>query len=38
MRFLVTIEASDVEVGMPPERLAQVVNQVIVPSLEQLAQ
>jgi muconolactone delta-isomerase len=38
MRFLVTIEASDVEVGMPPERLAQVVDQAIVPSLEQLAQ
>jgi muconolactone delta-isomerase len=38
MRFLVTIEATDVEVGRTPERLAQIVNQVIVPSLEQLDQ
>jgi muconolactone delta-isomerase len=38
MRFLVTIDASDGGAGMPPERLTQVVNEVIVPSLEQLAQ
>jgi muconolactone delta-isomerase len=38
MRFLVTIDPPDVEVGMPPERIAQVVNQMVVPSLEQLAQ
>jgi muconolactone D-isomerase len=38
MRFLVTIDGSDIGVGMPPERLAQVVEQMIVPSLEQLAQ
>jgi hypothetical protein len=25
MRFLVTIDGSDIGVGMPPERLAQVV-------------
>ncbi len=37
MRFLVTIEGSDLA-EMPPERLVQVVDQMIVPSLEQLAQ
>ncbi len=37
MRFLVTIEGSDLA-EMPPERLSQVVDQMIVPSLEQLAQ
>ena len=38
MRFLVTIDGSDLGVGMPPERLAQVVDQMVVPSLEKLAQ
>jgi muconolactone delta-isomerase len=38
MRFLVTIDGSDIGAGMPPERLAQVVNQMVVPSLEKLAQ
>jgi hypothetical protein len=38
MRFLVTIDGSDIGVGMPPERLVQVVDQMIVPSLEKLAQ
>jgi muconolactone delta-isomerase len=38
MRFLVTIDGSDIGVGMPPERLAQLVDQMVVPSLEQLAQ
>ena len=38
MRFLVTIDGSDMAVGMPPERLAQVVEQMVVPSIEQLAQ
>ena len=38
MRFLVTIDGSDIGVGMPPERLAQVVEQMVVPSLEQLGQ
>jgi muconolactone delta-isomerase len=39
MRFLVTIDGSDIEVGtMPPERFAQVMEQMIAPSLEQLAQ
>ena len=38
MRFLVTIDASDGGAGMPPERLAQQVNQMIIPSLEKLAQ
>ena len=38
MRFLVTIDGSDIGVGMPPERLAQVIEQMVIPSLEQLAQ
>ncbi len=38
MRFLVTIDGSDIGAGMPPERLPQVVGQMVVPSLEQLAQ
>jgi muconolactone delta-isomerase len=38
MRFLVTIDGSDLGVGMPPEQLGQVVDQMVVPSLEQLAQ
>jgi muconolactone delta-isomerase len=38
MRFLVTIDGSDVGVGMPPERLAHVVEQMVTPGLEQLVQ
>jgi muconolactone delta-isomerase len=38
MRFLVTIDGSDIGVGMPPERLAQVIEQMVIPSLEQLTQ
>ena len=38
MRFLVTIEGSDALVGMPPERLAQVVDQMVIPGVEKLAQ
>jgi muconolactone delta-isomerase len=38
MRFLVTIDGSDIGVGMPPERLVQVVDQMVVPSTEKLAQ
>jgi muconolactone delta-isomerase len=38
MRFLVTIDGSDIGVGMPPEQLARVVEQMVVPSLETLAQ
>jgi muconolactone delta-isomerase len=38
MRFLVTIDGSDVGVGMPPERLAQVLDQMVVPGAEKLAQ
>jgi muconolactone delta-isomerase len=38
MRFLVTIDGSDIGAGMPPERLAQVMDQMVVPSLEQLDQ
>jgi muconolactone delta-isomerase len=38
MRFLVTIDGSDIGVGMPPERLAQVIEQMVTPSIEQLAQ
>jgi muconolactone delta-isomerase len=37
MRFLVTIDGSDVGVGMPPERLAQVQDQMVIPGVEQLA-
>jgi muconolactone delta-isomerase len=38
MRFLVTIDGSDIGAGMPPERLAKVVEQMVTPSLEQLVQ
>jgi muconolactone delta-isomerase len=38
MRFLVTLDGSDIGVGMPPERLGQVVEQMVVPSIEQLSQ
>jgi muconolactone delta-isomerase len=38
MRFLVTIDGSDTGVGMPPERLGQVLEQMIIPGIEQLAQ
>jgi muconolactone delta-isomerase len=38
MRFLVTIDGSDIGVGMPPERLAQVVEQMVTPGLEKLVQ
>ena len=38
MRFLVTIDGSDVGVGMPPERLAEVLDRMVIPGMEQLAQ
>ena len=38
MLFLVTIDGSDIGVGMPPERLAQVIDRMVIPSLEQLVQ
>ena len=38
MRFLVTIDGSDIGAGIAPEQLAQVVNRMVVPSLERLAQ
>jgi muconolactone delta-isomerase len=38
MRFLVTIDGSDIGVGMPPERLGQVLDQMVVPGVEKLAQ
>ena len=38
MRFLVTIDGSDVGVGMPPERLGQVLDQMVIPGLEKLDQ
>ncbi len=38
MRFLVTIDGSDVGVGMPPERLIQVQDQRVIPGVEKLAQ
>jgi hypothetical protein len=38
MRFLVTIDGSDAGVGtMPPERLAQVMERMVIPGVEQLA-
>ncbi len=38
MRFLVTIDGSDVGVGTPPERLIQQMDQMILPGIEKLAQ
>ena len=38
MRFLVTIDASDIGAGLPPEQIGQLAAQMVVPSLEQLAQ
>src|SRR5215210_603968 len=38
MRFLVTIDGSGVGANMPPERLAQLQDQMIIPSVEKLAQ
>ena len=37
MRFLVTLDGSDLG-GMPPERLGQVLDQMIIPGIEQIAQ
>ncbi len=37
MRFLVTIDGSDAGVGMPPERLIQVQDQMVIPGVERLA-
>jgi len=36
MRFLVTIDGADMSVGRPPEQLAKVVEQMVVPGIEQL--
>ena len=38
MRFLVTIDGTDLGAGMPPERLGQVLDQMVVPGVEKLAQ
>ena len=38
MRFLVTIDGSDIGAGMPPQQLGQVIDQMVIPSLEKLAQ
>ena len=38
MRFLVTIDGSDVGKGMPPERLAEVLDRMVIPSIEQLVE
>ena len=38
MRFLVTIDGSELGVGMPPERLAQVIEHMVIPGIEQLDQ
>jgi muconolactone delta-isomerase len=38
MRFLVTIDGSELGVGMPPERLAQVIEQMVIPGIEKLDQ
>jgi hypothetical protein len=36
MRFLVTLDGSNVA-AMPPDRLGQVLDQMIIPGIEQLA-
>ena len=38
MRFLVTIDGSDLGVGMPPERLAQVIDRMVIPGIAKLDQ
>src|SRR5215211_2824721 len=38
MRFLVTIDGSDIGVGMPPERLAQVIDRMVIPGIAKLDQ
>jgi muconolactone delta-isomerase len=38
MRFLVTIDGSDVGAGMPPERLAEVLDRMVIPGIEQLVE
>ena len=38
MRFVVTIDGSELGVGMPPERLAQVIEQMVIPGIEKLDQ
>ena len=38
MRFLVTIDGSDIGVGMPPERLAQVIDRMVIPGIAKLHQ
>ena len=35
MRFLVTIDGSDVGAGMPPERLAEALERMVIPGIEQ---
>ena len=38
MRFLVTIDGSELGVGMPPERLAQVIDRMVIPGIAKLHQ
>jgi len=38
MRFLVTIDGSDVGAGMPPERLAEALERMVIPGMEQLVE
>ena len=38
MRFLVTIDGSELGVGMSPEQLTQVIEQMVIPSTEKLDQ
>ncbi len=38
MRFLVTIDGSDTGVGVPPEQLVQMLDQMVIPGVEKLAQ
>jgi muconolactone delta-isomerase len=38
MRFLVTIDGADTGVGVPPERVVGVLDQMVIPSIEKLAQ
>ena len=38
MRFLVTLDGTDVGVGTPPDQLMRQVDQMIIPGVEKLAQ
>ena len=38
MRFLVTLDGSDVGVGTPPDQLMRQMDQMVIPGVEKLAQ